>query len=215
MLLRGPGGTLCWLAPGAVIGRSETAGLRLTDPRVSEMQAYVSLREEGLVLRALKGMLKGRSGRRAEIVLAPGQRIFIARGLALEVLAVHRPISTEPVPHTRPSGQLDPPLLLELRQETVLIHRTGNPTTELTGMSARILCEVARFDAPAPWHWVARELWRGDLDRGLLRQRWDRNNRTLRRKLREVGVREDLIRPDWSGNIELVLGPEDRLIDRS
>lgn len=202
------------MGPGALIGRLETAQLRIEDERVSEVQAYVSARGQALVLRALKGMLRGRSGRRAEIVLAEGQRIMVARGLSVHVMALHIPEHMPEVSPTRPSGQLDPPLNIELHQETVRVHRAGQPTAELAGMPARIVCEVARFEAPTPWLWVAHEIWGRALDKDTLRQRWDRNNRSLRKKLRGIGVREDLVRADWSGNVELVLGPDDQVVDR-
>jgi len=292
-LIRTPSGDEVWLRPGDLVGRIATARLRISDPRMSEVQAYVSLRGRALVLVALKGMLRGRSGRRAEVPLEDGRTIHLLRELALEVMEVRLPdtvpalvvgeeapvelsgavVSVHPGPRaevgfdaqaevhvwanldgcwwsrsgepaqplktgdtltvaggeveliglpisdagvvpTRMTGRIDVPLRLELRQETVFVHRAGRATAELGGVSARILCEVARFDAPTPWEWAAREVWGKNLDRDNLRQRWDRNLRTLRRKLRAIGVREDLVRPDWSGNVELVLGPEDMVEDR-
>jgi len=295
-LVRTPDGRTVWMRPGDLIGRIATARLRLDDPRVSEVQAYLSLRGRALVLVALKGMLRGRSGRRSELPLEPGRRIHLLRELAIEVVdvvlpdtvpalsveggetvdlngtvvsirdgtlpelvsgfeadasahvwadvdgcqlslpgqparlisvgvlqipglsgevrLVERAIVDAGVAPTRLSGRIDAPLRIELRQETVFFHQTGRPTAELAGMPARLLCEVARFDAPTPWDWVAREVWGRELDRDTLRQRWDRTLRNLRKKLRGIGVREDLVRPDWSGNVELVLGPEDTVDDR-
>ncbi|MCA9494394.1 MAG: FHA domain-containing protein [Myxococcales bacterium] len=103
-------------------------------------------------------------------------------------------------------------LRLVIRFTSVHVHRAGRPPVALAGVTARILTELARFASPVPWDWVAREVW-GPLDRDLLRTRWDRNLRTLRRKLREIHVRPDLVFADGRGNVELVLGPDDRVVD--
>lgn len=103
-------------------------------------------------------------------------------------------------------------LRLVIRFTSVHILRAGRPTVKLAGVTARILTELVRFASPVPWDWVAREVW-GALDRDLLRTRWDRNLRTVRRKLLENGLREDLVFADGRGNVELVLGPADEVVD--
>jgi pSer/pThr/pTyr-binding forkhead associated (FHA) protein len=45
------------LGPGDIIGRLETATLRINEPQLSEAHALVSLRGEQLVLLALRGVV--------------------------------------------------------------------------------------------------------------------------------------------------------------
>lgn len=79
------------LEPGEIIGRSWTSALCIPDPRVSEAHAMVSLRGTGMKLLALRGRFAVDDRPLTELELVPGQRIELARGLALEVVAVTLP----------------------------------------------------------------------------------------------------------------------------
>ena len=59
-----------------------------------------------------------------------------------------------------------------------------------------------------PWSFQARttSAWRKSWDRALAR---------LRERLREAGLREDLVRPDGRGNVELFLRPGDQVVDEA
>ena len=81
------------LLHGDLIGRLWTARLQLSDPRVSEAHAMVSLRGGQLKLLALRGLFAVDGKPRKDLVLAVGQRISFARGLQIEVLAVTLPSS--------------------------------------------------------------------------------------------------------------------------
>ncbi len=107
------------------------------------------------------------------------------------------------------------PLRLILRTTSVHLHREGRAPAVITGLSAQAICELAEMGVPAPWEAVARQLWRDDPDRYTLRNRWDRVLRRLRASLEQAGVREDLVRADGHGNIELVLLPRDELVDET
>lgn len=86
-----PGAGQVLLLPGDLIGRSEAATLVVDDPRVSEVHAYVSLRGGQLVLLGLRGRL-GLDGQIVtEVVLAPGQRIALARDFEIAVRGVTLP----------------------------------------------------------------------------------------------------------------------------
>jgi hypothetical protein len=78
-------------APGALIGRSYTADVRIDDGRVSEIHAYVSLRASQLVILALRGRVRcdGRDAPRLE--LRVGQEIELAQGVTIGVAALHLP----------------------------------------------------------------------------------------------------------------------------
>lgn len=118
-------------------------------------------------------------------------------------------------PSTRLQGRLHSPLRVVVSFDTAAIHREGQPPVGLGGMSARILSELVTLDGPAPWATIAGELWRDVSDEVPLRRRWDRGLARLRCKLRDAGIRPDLIRSDGSGNCELFLYEGDVTEDRT
>lgn len=89
--LRLPDGQIVGAAPGAVIGRSYTADVRIDDGRVSEIHAYVSLRASQLVLLALRGRIRCEQRDTSRLELALGQRIELAPEVALDVVAIELP----------------------------------------------------------------------------------------------------------------------------
>lgn len=125
---------------------------------------------------------------------------------------VGRPVV--PLASTMRDASLDPPVRIVVRHDTVHLFRSDRPPLVLSGVAARIVSEVALLGAPVPWEVPAQEIWRnGPISRA--RQNWDRNNRTLRKKLAEAQIRTDLVRADGRGNVELFLLPGDELIDES
>lgn len=81
----------CWLSPGAIIGRLATAELQLTDPRVSEAHALVSLRGGRVVLLALRRGFRVGGHDKSSAELVPGLKIELASNLWLEVAKVELP----------------------------------------------------------------------------------------------------------------------------
>jgi hypothetical protein len=283
------------LGHGDVIGRLWSAALPLSDPRVSEAHALVSLRAGQLRLLALRRLfaLDGKPSK--ELVLEAGQRIAFARDLEVEVRAVALPdhvlglegdgLPRQPLPgacclmlqpqpalvpglrpghaaafwsdgaawrvrrpggaeaplepgwslvvegqrfavvpialqragedRTRQAGAVQAPLRLELHWDSAHIHRSGQPTTTLNGHAARLLTELAQARTGLPWADLAAGLWPDGGDRHQLRRRFDVLLSRLRGRLRDAGVRTDLVRSDGGGNFSLVLRPEDTVDDRS
>ena len=111
------------------------------------------------------------------------------------------------------AGRIYAPVRIVARYETVHLEAQGHPSLVITGVPARILSELCAMGAPAPWEVVANEVWRDEEDHRALRQNWDRNLRSLRAKLRQSGFREDLVRPDGKGNVELFLMPDDVVVN--
>lgn len=140
--------------------------------------------------------------------LREGSRLMVA-GRMLRVVSVPLDLNRNDAAPWRTV-----PLHIVARHETAHIHRPNRRPLVLSGMSAKILSELVRFAAPVPWDWVATELF-GPIRQRSARMRWDRNLRTLRRKLREAGVRDGLVCSDGHGNVELVLGPKDSVLDES
>ena len=86
-----PDGTERTLAPGDLIGRLETAALPLSDARISEAHALVSLRGEDLRLLGLRGRFAMDGTPMKEVILRPGLLVDLAPGLTLRVLDVALP----------------------------------------------------------------------------------------------------------------------------
>jgi hypothetical protein len=105
----------------------------------------------------------------------------------------------------RTEGGFAGPLRIVARYDTVHLFQEGAADAFLNGLPARLLSELVVLGAPVHWSVLCRELWgeegnRKQLDMALVR---------LRRKLREQGVRPDLVRTDGAGTIELFLKPGD------
>lgn len=107
------------------------------------------------------------------------------------------------------------PLRIVARHVTTHLHREGQPVCVLTGVPARIVSELAVMGVPVGWETLAATVWPDEDDRGALRRRWDAHLGRLRTKLRDAGIREDLVRADGKGNLELVLGPADVVEDQA
>jgi hypothetical protein len=108
------------------------------------------------------------------------------------------------------------PLTIVARCETAHVHRAGvAEVVNLVGVQGRILSELVTFGGPTPWLTIAREIWRDDDDTVALRRKWDVNLSRLRRKLRDAGVRSDLIHSDGSGHFQLLLYEGDAVRDEA
>lgn len=98
------------LFSGDVIGRLHSAQMCIPDPRISEMHAYLSLREGALHLLKLRGSLSLYGMAVASVALEPGAEIELAPGLILRVLELHLPkhapaLSIDGVVHPLPGGR--------------------------------------------------------------------------------------------------------------
>lgn len=106
-------------------------------------------------------------------------------------------------------------LVVVARYATVHLHRDAG-TAVIAGRPANLISELVAFNGkPIPWETLARQIWSDEVDRERLRDRFDTTCSRLRRQLRDLAIREDLVRLDGSGNTELVLYPGDRMIDES
>jgi len=76
---------------GGLIGRLGSAELVLRDGRISEAHAMVSLRGSALHLLALRGRFAHHGKAQTELRLEPGQSVYLARGLRLQVREVRLP----------------------------------------------------------------------------------------------------------------------------
>ena len=112
-------------------------------------------------------------------------------------------------------GRVDAPLRIETHFDAVHLHRDGQPTVTLTGHAARLITDLGGAGTPLPWEGLAESLWQDSVHRDHLRSRFDAVLSRTRRRLRQEGVRADLLSSDGAGNLFLLLRPGDRVDDRS
>ncbi len=126
-------------------------------------------------------------------------------------------LSTLGIDATVDTGHLDAALTVHLRYDTARIVGAHGRTCTLDGLRARTLAELHAIGQPIAWQELTRILWEpNDLQtESQMRQRWDQLLIRIRTKLRESGIRSDLVRSVRPGLVELVLGPDDRVIDES
>lgn len=134
-------------------------------------------------------------------------------GVTFQAMAL--PVGRAGPSPTRVTGGIDPPLRIVTAYETAQVQAGDAPPIVFAGVHARILSELAALGGPAGWEVVAREVWPDEDDAWVLRKRWDVNLGRIRGRLREGGVRTDLVRAAGTGQVEMVLRRDDVLEDRA
>ncbi len=107
-------------------------------------------------------------------------------------------------------GQFDQTLHIVAKFDVVQITSDSGRSVNFDGIAARVISELAEIRAPVAWTELARILWNTTPD-AAIRHRWDQVLVRIRSKLREAGIRGDLIRANRAGLVELLLGPGDKL----
>lgn len=106
-------------------------------------------------------------------------------------------------------------LKLVCRTTTVHVHRRSRESLTVDARAGQLLSELALMRVPAAWGTLAEVLWPNEADPGKLRRNFDGVLARLRARLREGGVRDDLVRTDGRGNIEVFLHPGDEVVDEA
>lgn len=115
--------------------------------------------------------------------------------------------------HTRAGA--DGPLRIVSRFDTVQLHPASGPVVVVAGQMARVLAELISVQQPIAWEELAQPHWPHIADRDVLRRRWDGLLGRLRERLREAGLRADLVASSGIGLVELVLREGDVVEDLS
>lgn len=115
----------------------------------------------------------------------------------------------------RPTRAGEGPMRLIASFDTVQIHRADGGVVVLAGQLARVVSELVAVRQPLAWEELARPHWPHIDDRDALRRRWDGLLGRLRDRLREEGLRTDLVASTRVGLVELVLREGDLVEDRS
>lgn len=116
---------------------------------------------------------------------------------------------------TRRAGELDAPLTLIARFESVDVQRGDEVILRLSGKAARLVSELVAVRGPMPWGALSSELWPDEPEPLIRRSRLDVILTRIRRRLRDAGIRDDLVRSDRAGQVELLLHPHDAVVDQT
>lgn len=145
--------------------------------------------------------------------LVPGDTFEVeGRGFRLD-LVPRAMLEARP---TSDRGTYETRLKLILKFDLVRIHGADGRSVVLDGIAARMVSELYEIGAPIAWQEIARLLWPNEeTGTTALRQRWDQLMTRVRMRLREAGIRSDLVRPSHRGLVELQLGPEDEVEDQT
>lgn len=106
-------------------------------------------------------------------------------------------------------------LRLVCRTTTVHVHRARREPITIDARAGQLLSELALMRAPVEWTVMAAELWPDERDAIRLRRNFDAVLSRLRARLREGGIREDLVRTDGRGNVEVLLDRSDEVVDEA
>lgn len=147
----------------------------------------------------------------ADHPLAP-QTPFTIGGRSFHIAPL--PLAALNTSPTAERGPLATRLSLTLLFDAVHITPANGRTVTLDGLAARTICELFAIGVPVSWSVIALDLWP---DPTLLeparRQRWDQLLSRIRARLREAGLRSDLVRSSGQGLVELALAPHDTVED--
>jgi len=147
-----------------------------------------------------------RLGERERIQLEAGATFAVA---GFTVAVVSLPLPEAGMTETVFSDRGYTTLQIIDRDGTIHIHARGHDSLVLNGKPAQIISELISMEVLAPWYVVAGEIWPRTRDLKILRRNWDQCLNRLRKKLREGGIRDNLVNADGTGNIELFLLPGD------
>ncbi|MCB9742705.1 MAG: FHA domain-containing protein [Alphaproteobacteria bacterium] len=225
------------LAPGQHLRISQET--ELVVEAVSLPDAVLALEGEGLPRQVLAGtcslwckphpqLVAGNKPRADAVLWSDGDAWRLRSEGAVQVLspdvpftvaghsfrAVAVPLAQAAQAWTRAADAIDEPLRIVAAYDTVHLHRAGRPPVVLSGQAAQLISELVAADGPMSWEALARELWRGPVDRHALRRKWDIALVRLRNRLRDADVRPDLV-VSAGGQVELVLMEGDAVVDKT
>lgn len=110
-----------------------------------------------------------------------------------------------------PSGSLR---LVSYFDSVHLLDENGEVQGVITGKPAQLMAELLSYGGPIEWRTLAQAVWgKGEQDQ-VLRNRLDVTLAKLRRMLKVIGLRRDLVLAHKNGLLELVLYPGDKTEDR-
>lgn len=145
-------------------------------------------------------------------LLLPGDQLQLG-GKCFTLVAV--PVQALAVGVTCTDGAIAAPLRIHTHFDTVHIHQESRVPLAIDGLHARLLSELVAFGGPVDWQVLAGELWQEAADLPRIRRRLDVTVSRLRMRLRDAGVRPDLVRATGAGQFELFLHERDSVIDAS
>lgn len=100
-----------------------------------------------------------------------------------------------------------------LRYDTVDIEQSGRVRGTISGLPARLFCELAQMSGPVEWRMLADLVW-DDPDRDYVRKRFDRTIEKLRDRLTLLGIERDLVRSTGTAMWQVMLREGDEIVER-
>lgn len=227
------------LHPGQVVALSENTSIKVLEVQLPE--ALLALEHPDFGIRVLSGVMSVVAGPPADVLpgdardaaaivwgdgldwflrahgaedraLSPGDIVEVG-GLSVTVALV--PARDDGNRTASGAGRIGQPMSIIARYDSVHLHLGDQHALVLDGLVARIVSDLAVAAVPMAWTTLAAELWPDEDDPAAQRRNWDGALARLRRKLRDAGLRQDLVRPDYRGNFELVLHPGDVVHDET
>jgi hypothetical protein len=202
--------------PATVLALSGAQLDRLVPPPVASISAGPVLevlpgfvRDAAAVIWSDGGAFYLRRPGQADECYGPGDELVVGEH-RLVVVELELQASGANITAANPST--DDPLVLIIRYDTAHLWRGGEKIA-IDGIPARILSELGSMGVPVEWRTLSGLLWPDESDARALRQRLDAALARLRKRLRDARIRPDLVRTDRAGNVELFLGPHDRVED--
>lgn len=190
------------LLPGALQGR---ATVRLVPEYVDEAAAHVWYSANTLWIR--------QAGGTAEEFM-PGRK-WTVLGCPLWLVELPLASTSDTLSNAGEAPSTVRALVLIGRYTSFHIQQDSR-TLVVHGKPSELASELVRFGGgPVPWDVLSREVWGKEMDRILLRKNFDATMARLRARLREGDVREDVVALDGRGNVELLLHPQDRVLDQT
>ncbi|MCY0989336.1 FHA domain-containing protein [Nannocystis sp. ILAH1] len=191
------------LLPGTSQGR---ATVRLVPDYVDGAPAHVWYSANTLWIRQADG---------AAEELVPGRKWQVA-GCPLWLVELPLTSTSDTLANRDVEGPSSLRPLVLIARYTSLHVQQGGRTLIVHGKPSELTSELVRFGGgPVSWDVLAGEVWGREMDRILLRKNFDATMARLRARLKEGEVREDVVALDGKGNVELVLHPEDRVLDQT
>ena len=129
-------------------------------------------------------------------------RVYTASWVDLEDLSA---------PATVHNDRLDAPLRLVAQYDSVHIYKGDRLRVAVSGRGAQLISELVAFGGPVRWEVLAGEIWGSDIPRDRLRAMLDVTLQRLRKRLSAASVRPTLVSATNTGQIELLLHPNDKV----
>lgn len=149
------------------------------------------------------------------VALRPGEEVgrAVSEGSAWEVEGRRVQAVGVPPRDVEPTQSPRQAMRIVLRYDHVHIHREFADPLVLGGQPAQLISELYAMGGSARWQDLAGQIWREAAPDHRQSDRYWSAVKRLRGKLRDAGIREDLLHSAGGGRVDLLIEPGDVVID--